>query len=131
MTRLLRYVLLLWLVMLFSGQTAEGARLTTGETTAHGTIEGKKQDLPAQAATLSDATEGYRLSTTRPQRVAPSHIVSSQRTPGKHTHGDGDRLKQEYSRFKNFGGWPRLLSLPLRPFAPRYYYIIALRRILR
>ncbi|MBQ9667682.1 MAG: hypothetical protein IJV45_02895 [Prevotella sp.] len=130
MMKLLRHVLLLWLVLLFSGQTAEGAR-PAGETATCGTIEGKKQDPPAQAATLSDATEGYRLSTTRPQRVVPTNIVSSQRTSGKHTHGDGDRLRQQYSRFKNFGDWPRQLSLPLRPFVSRYYYIIALRRILR
>ncbi len=129
--KFLRHILFIWLVLLLGGQELQGA-CPMGETepTARGTIEGKKQDLPAQAATLSDATEGYRLSTTRPQRVAPSNIVSSQRTSGKHSRGDGDRQKLQFSRFKNFGGWPRQLSLPMRPFVSRFYYIIALRRIL-
>ena len=123
---------MLLILLLLGGQDMHGACLSDkAEIAACGTVSGKKQSDPQSAAVLSNAADGYRLFTTRPQRVLPTNLVKSQRTSGKRAPDGCDRLKQQYSRFKNFGGWPRQLSLPMRPFVSRYYYIIALRRIIR
>ncbi len=50
---------------------------------ATGCINGRRSAAVPPVATLSDATQGYRLSTTRPQRVVPSQVAKSPRTLGK------------------------------------------------
>lgn len=146
--RIVRYIWLIVTVLLLGcSRTGDGVALLTAKADrglgvtvladgqrpepATGCINGRRSvDVPP-VATLSDATQGYRLSTTRPQRVAPSQVAKSPRTLGK-TGGSGQsRLAcPQYSRFKTFGGWRCRMGSPFRPFVSRFYYIIALRRIL-
>ena len=128
--RLATYVL--WLMLLLGALPVEAsAALDKAEAATCGTIADNRHAPAPAVAVLSDATNAYRICTTRPQRVAPTNIVETQRAQGKTAPVDAARQKQQYSRFKNFACWPRRLSLPLRPFVSRFYYIIALRRILR
>lgn len=144
--RIVRYIWLIVTVLLLGcSRTGDGVALLTAKADrgltvladgqrpepATGCINGRRSAAVPPVATLSDATQGYRLSTTRPQRVAPSQVAKSPRTLGK-TGGSGQsRLAcPQYSRFKTFGGWRCRMGSPFRPFVSRFYYIIALRRIL-
>jgi len=129
----LRYVLIPLLLLLFTGQRGQAACVVDqGGETACRAIEGKRLPPSAPAAVLSDATGGYRLTTTRPQRVTTTHTAQSHQSPGKiGGAGQSRPLASQYSRFKTFGRWLCRMELPFRPFVSRFYYIIALRRIIR
>lgn len=129
----LRYLLIPLLLLLFMGQKGQAACMVDqGGDAACSAFEGKRMPTSAPTTFLSNATGGFRLTTTRPQRVTTTHAAQRHRTIGK-TGGAGQNrpAASEYSRFKTFGGWLCRMELPLRPFVSRFYYIIALRRIIR
>ena len=82
-----------------------------------------------QAAILSDASDIYRICSTRPQRVLPTQSPQTQQTTGKTPvalrYLNRGTLKHLYGR----GG--RTEQAPFCFVVSRDYYVIALRHIIR
>ncbi|MBR1932964.1 MAG: hypothetical protein IJ841_04680 [Prevotella sp.] len=82
-----------------------------------------------QGAILTDARQSYRVCNTRPSRLLPSQGAKQERTSGKQPGVLRYHYHQPLKRL--FGGRARTETAPIRFVASRFYYIIALRRILR
>lgn len=80
-------------------------------------------------ALLTDASDIYRVCSSRPQRLLPSQVAKQERSTGK---ASGCCPPNHRSTHQNhFCGTGRTESAPFCFVASRDYYIIALRRILR
>jgi hypothetical protein len=79
-------------------------------------------------ATLTDATNLYRVCSSRPQRVVPSHGSSSERSAGPCPLARR-RIVEPLNSF--FDSRRRLETAPFRLSASCKYYVYALRHIIR
>ena len=86
-------------------------------------------DRQQHEAVIADGRDIYRICSTRPQRVLPSHSSNTQRTtcklPVALRHQYGQTLKHFYSRGR------RTERAPFCFVVSRDYYVIALRHIIR
>ena len=82
-----------------------------------------------QAALITDASDVYRVCSSRPQWLLPSQSAKQERGTGK-TSGC-QPFHSHRSHQKHFCRTGRTESAPFCFVASRDYYIIALRRILR
>ena len=80
-------------------------------------------------ATLSDASQLYRICSSRPQRIMPSHGSKTERT----TTPCGSWLRRTIVKPQNpvYDSRCRLETAPFCLAALRNYYVIALRHIIR
>lgn len=90
------------------------------------TLTAEKHHVPE--ATLTDAAGLYRICSSRPQRVAPTHGAGSQRTSGSVSAA----ARRHNVSLLNpcYDSRCRRKTAPFCTSAPRHYYVIALRHIL-
>ena len=80
-------------------------------------------------ATLTDASQLYRICHSRPQRVIPTHGPKTERTPNHTTAMTRHHIVKPLFSF--YDGRCRQETAPFRASSQCAYYIIALRRIIR
>ena len=125
MTTLLRFLLLLTLTIVGAGTMDVHAEVRRED-------RDKLSDATAKPfcqkeALLSDALNLYRINCTRSQRLTPTNGQKPPRTPGKLMY-----LQLVRNPLKVFfGSISQPVKTSVRRCVSRYYYVIALRHILR
>lgn len=79
-------------------------------------------------AILTDATQLYRICSSRPQRLIPTHGSKTERTLSSYAAIVRRHIVKPFHLL--YDGRRRLETAPFRALASRYYYVIALRHIL-
>ena len=125
-------LLLLFSLLLAACQRSDNANVNENENeneNVNGSVDADANGDGRQEALLSDATNIYRICSTRPQRVVPSQVSKHERSHGK-TWG-GSLLRSIYNNKRPAFACTGT-SLSGEGFvASRDYYVFALRHIIR
>ena len=101
----------------------------TKEVSQHSRTVVKSQDRQHREATLTDAARLYRVCSSRPQRIMPTHGSKNERTVSPCS----GLVRRRITKFLHtpYDGRRRLETAPFCLSASRDYYVIALRHIIR
>ncbi len=126
--RILAVLCIVWLTVITNCQSKDNVSLQEYPFQSEETVMVPQQQRHHEA-TLTDATQLYRICSSRPQRINPTHGSKSEPSSSL-CIGFAQRYVVKLPKF--FHDYRlRLNTAPFRMSASRDYYVIALRHIIR
>ena len=126
--RILAVLCIVWLTVITNWQSKDDVPLQDYPSQSADAVM-EPQQHRYHEATLTDATQLYRICSSRPQRISPTHGSKSEPSSSLCT-GFAQRYIVKLPKF--FHDYRlRLNTAPFRMSASRDYYVIALRHIIR